>query len=110
MKKYSREITQRFLLIRDEVIQLGLCRTASEFAKAIGEYPQNFSRMEKGNRSPTLDHIARACELFNYNANWVMLNVGPKKRDKKNEVPLEKRVGDLEVQVRSLKKIVSERK
>lgn len=107
MKAYMPEITQRFLLIRDEVIRDGLCNTAAEFAKEVGEYPQNFSKMEKGSRFPTLDHIARACEKYNYNANWVMLNSGSKKMDKRQEVPIEKRVSDLEIQVRSLKKIVS---
>lgn len=109
MKEYMADITQRFLLIRDEVIIEGLCKTAAEFAKSIGEYPQNFSRMEKGARYPTLDHIARVCEKYNYNANWVMLNRGSKKLDKKSEVPMEKRVGDLEVQLRSIKKLLAEK-
>lgn len=107
MKEYATDITQRFLLIKDEVIREGLVNTAKEFATAIGEHSQNFTKMEKGTRSPTLDQVARACEIYGYSPTWVILNKGSKKLDKKAEVPLEKRVDQLEQQMRKLKKHVA---
>lgn len=104
MKHYTSDITHRFLMIKDEVIKQGLCNTLKEFAEKVGEHPQNFSKMEKGTRFPTLDHIARACAEFGYSAQWLLLNQGPKRSDKKNEETLEQRVSDLETQMRMIKR------
>lgn len=104
MKDYTTDITTRFLLIKDEVIRQGVCKTLKEFAEKVGEHPQNFSKMENGTRFPTLDHVARACAEFGYCAQWVVLGKGPKRTDKKDESSIEKRVSDLEIQVRSIKR------
>lgn len=97
-----KEITSRLLLLKDEVIAKGECRNASDFADSIGEYKQNFSLMEKGLRHPTVEHLAKACLQYGYSANWLLLNIGPKKMDKGQNTTLESRVNDLEVKVNAL--------
>ena len=109
-ENYTEAITQRFLLLKDEVIGEKLCKNLSAFAEAVGEYPQNFSLMEKGNRSPTLSQCAKACDAFGYNANWLLLGLAPKKLGKGLEAPIEKRVSDLEIQMRSIKRLLAKEK
>lgn len=104
MKDFATDITQRFLLVKQEVIREGLCSTAKEFGAAIGEHSQNFAKMENGTRSPTLDQIARVCDQYGYNGNWILMGMAPKKLDKKQEVPFEQRLATLEMDVRRIKK------
>lgn len=108
-EEYTQAITQRFLMLKDEVIRDGLCKNAAEFAERVGEHAQNFSKMEKGTRSPTLEHIYRACTEFGYSANWVILNYGPKKTDTTLTVPMEQRITTLELQIRSIKRLLAAR-
>lgn len=101
---HKQTATQNFLIIMSEVINQGLVRNKTEFAKKVGEHQQNIIKMEKGTRAPTIDQLATACKLWGYNLNWVILNASPKKIDPKANVPIEERVTILEQQVRVLKK------
>lgn len=98
-KKYTPGITQRFLLIIDEVILDGQAKNRSSFAKSVGEHQQNLSLMEKGTRSPTLEQIAIACKLYGYSANWLILNLGEKKLKETEQKTTEERISNLEAQV-----------
>lgn len=98
------DITERFLLICDEIIREGLCKTKKEFAFAVGEHPQNLTLMAKGTRFPTLEQIAKACDLYGYSPTWLILDKGPKKLADAQQDPIEERVGELEMEVERLKK------
>lgn len=103
-KLTKQDITERFLLICEEVIREGLCKTKKEFAGAIGEHPQNLTLMAKGSRAPTLEQVAKACDLYGYSPTWLILNIGPKKLAGTEKDPTEERVSDLELEVARLKK------
>lgn len=102
----KKNITERFLLICDEVIREGMCGTKKEFAEAIGEHPQNLTLMAKGSRAPTLEQVAKACDLFGYSPTWLILNIGPKKLSGAEQDPTEERVSELELEVARLKKFM----
>lgn len=103
-KQTKQDITERFLLICEEVIREDLCKTKKEFAAAVGEHPQNLTLMAKGSRFPTLEQIAKACDIYGYSPTWLILNVGPKKLDGSDKDPTEERVSELELEVERLKK------
>lgn len=105
-KIYSPEITQRFLLICDEVVRDGQVKNKSIFADSIGEHQQNLSKMDGKGRTPTLDQIARVCELFGYSPTWLILGVGEKKMKPGERRPLEGRVTDLEAEVARIKRLL----
>ena len=109
-KTHTYGITERFLLLMNEVIGSGQAENRTSFAKTVGEYQQNLSAMERGDRAPTLEQAATACEAYEYSANWLLLNVGPKKLDPKEILPIEKRVSDLESEMRKLKQLLSKSK
>lgn len=109
-KKYTPGITQRFLLICDEVIHEGQAKNRSAFAKSVGEHQQNLSMMEKGTRAPTLEQIAIACKIYGYSANWVMLNIGEKKLKVKEQQSTEERLSNLEAEVSRISRTLKRRK
>lgn len=100
----KKAITERFMMICDEVIQAGVCKTRKEFAAAVGEHPQNLTLMDKGTRSPTLEQLARACDLYGYSPTWLILNRGPRKLQEGEKDPIEERVESLESDLEALKK------
>lgn len=108
-KQYTGDITKRFLLLCDEVIREGHTRNKSTFAKSVGEYQQNLALMEKGTRSPTLEHIAAACKLYGYSANWVVLNLGEKKLKAQEQKPLDERVSFLESEVARITRVLKKK-
>ncbi|HEX7906217.1 MAG TPA: hypothetical protein VF487_20225 [Chitinophagaceae bacterium] len=105
---YKDIATANFLLIMEEVIGTRQCKNRGEFAKSVGEYLPNISIMEKGERAPTLEQCGRACDLYGYNMNWLVMNKGEKKFDPKQSEPITERVSRLEQQIliinRELKK------
>lgn len=103
-KLYSPEITQRFLLICDEVIRDGQVKNKSTFASSIGEHQQNLSKMDGKGRTPTLDQVARVCELYGYSPTWLILGIGEKKIKPAERIPLEGRVTNLEVELARIKR------
>jgi len=105
-KLTKQDITERFLLICEEVIREGLCKTKKEFAISIGEHPQNLTLMAKGSRFPTLEQIAKACDLYGYSPTWLILNMGSKKLAGNEKDATEERVSELELEVEKLKKFL----
>lgn len=80
-KDYREEIRLRFL---DAVRQVIASRVKgvtniTQLAPMIGVLQQNLSKMEKdaqtgkGGRYPTLEQVARFCEIFSYSTEWIML-------------------------------------
>ena len=49
----------------------GKIRFKKQFCDGVGMLKQNLIRIEKGERHFTQDHIKRAVENFNVNANWI---------------------------------------
>lgn len=103
-EKTDAGITQRFLLLMDEVLSNGLTKSKETFAATVGLDAQNLSPMQRGERSPTVNQCAAACLAFGYSANWLLLNTGPKKTDNELNIPIEKRVNDLEIKMRLLQR------
>ena len=103
-KKRTPGITERFLMICDEVINDGLSKNKSSFMASVGEYQQSRAAMEKGTRAPTLESIVMVCELYGYSANWLILNVGDKRLKASDKKPLEGRVNDLELELAKIKR------
>jgi hypothetical protein len=105
-KKYTPEITKRFLLIMDEVVKEGRCDSPYEFLESVGEYRTNYGSYFNGTRSPTLEQLATACKKFGYSPTWAMLGTGNKKLDTKDEKTIEARVTELEATVAALKNMI----
>ena len=99
----KKAITARFLLICEEVMKEGVCKTKKEFAAAVGEHAQNFTLMEKGQRAPTLEHIAKACDHYGYSPTWVILGRGAHKLVAEKD-PLEDRMDRMEDELETLKR------
>jgi len=108
-KIHTAAITQRFLLLCEEAVVDGLCKNRSAFLESVGEYQSNYSKFEDGIRAPTLEQIVKACELYGYSANWLVLNIGDKKLKASDKKPLEGRVTDLEVQMNRLRRIIEKK-
>lgn len=56
----------------DRLQSAGIIRYRQEFLDAIGFPKQNFIRVEQGSQHFTVGQIARACEEYRVNANWIM--------------------------------------
>lgn len=105
-KPYSVAITTRLLQMRDEVVRDGLAKHKTEFAETIGEHQQNMTKLENGERRPTLDQIGKACETYGYSPTWLVLGIGPKKLKPSKEKKIDERVAALESEVIKLKRAV----
>jgi hypothetical protein len=55
------------LLQHHEVI-----RYRQEFLDVIGMKKQHFTNIQAGAQSFTVEHITRACDYYNVNANWIL--------------------------------------
>ena len=99
----KKDITYRFLSMIDDLVAKGFCRSKRSFCEAIGEHPQNLSRMKKGDRFPTIEHIATACQKFGYSPTWLILGVGPEKGSAE-KTPLEERLTAAEEEIEMLKR------
>lgn len=103
-KAYTKKaITERFLIICEEVIKDGLCKTRKEFAAAVGEHPQNLNLMDKGRRAPTLEQIAQACDHYGYSPTWVILGRGQHKMTGEKD-PTDERLDKVEDDIEMLKR------
>lgn len=71
-------ITKRFLMAKNQVIALRIdgIRNDTQFAQSIGEYQQNLSKMENGERYPTLDMIGNLCRVYRVSPTWLILGTG----------------------------------
>jgi hypothetical protein len=105
-KKYTPQITKRFLLIMDETVKNGICNSQAEFLTSIGEHRQNLPEYLRGNRAPTLEQLATACEKYGYSPTWALLGIGDKKMKAVDRMSIEDRVSELEAAVALLKKQV----
>ncbi|MGQ0739752.1 MAG: hypothetical protein ACT4OJ_11875 [Bacteroidota bacterium] len=109
-KQPYKEIARvNFLQLMDEVLRSGACKNRQAFAKSVGEYLPNISMMEKGGRTPTIEQVAMACELYGYSMNWVVMNIGDKRIDQSFREPLTERVTKLEQQVLVLQRTMREK-
>jgi transcriptional regulator with XRE-family HTH domain len=75
---YRDKVTTRFLHAMRQIISERKqgCKTITQFAKLIGEHQQNISKMEKGERFPTIDQVCRLCLLFDISPTWILLGEG----------------------------------
>lgn len=106
-KPYSTDITRRMLQLMEEVLHERLAKNKGEFAKSIGEYPQNLSMWEKDQRAPTLEQVAVACATYQYNPAWIILGVGSKKMRETEQKSIDHRVSTLEIELAQIKRFVS---
>lgn len=97
-------MTARFMIICEEVLESQQAKTRSEFARSVGEHQQNLAAMENGSRSPTLEQVARACDIYGYSPTWLILNRGPKKMKETEQLPLEERVAQVEADIARIKR------
>jgi transcriptional regulator with XRE-family HTH domain len=76
--EYRDEVSKRFLNAMRQIISERKqgCKTITQFAKMIGEHQQNISKMEKGERFPTIDQICRLCLIFDISPTWILLGEG----------------------------------
>lgn len=77
-KSYREGIKLRFLEAIRRILMSRVkgVRTVTQLAPMIGAMQQNISQMEHSDRYPTLDQIARLCEIFNYSPEWIILGKG----------------------------------
>lgn len=106
-KDYKEAITIRFLTCMRQVLMVRMkgCRTMKDFADFVGEHQQNLSKMEKGERSPTLDQTARLCEIFGFSPAWVILGKGNMQETAELNAQLailEKRITKVEVEIEQI--------
>lgn len=104
-KTYREGIGHRFIICMRQIIaeRKNDCRTIKDFAGMVGEFPQNITKIERGERFPTLDQVARLCELFGFAPAWVLLGEGEMKQNIADKaVPA--RVLRLETRVKGIEK------
>jgi len=77
-KDYKETVTLRFLEAMRRVLMARKegCKTMKQFAEFVGEHQQNISKMERGERMPTVEQICRLCEVFGFSPAWVLLGRG----------------------------------
>jgi transcriptional regulator with XRE-family HTH domain len=77
-KQHSDAVRSRFLQAKTHILsnQLSGVKTLSQFADKVGEYSQNFSKMERGERYPTIDSICMLCLEFGISTSWLLLDIG----------------------------------
>ena len=106
--QYTEGIIKRFLQLKDEVMEQQHM-TLKEFAASLGMFSQNFPVMERGERVPTIQQAAHACDLYGYSCDWLLRNAGPKLTEKELALPIEHRVQELELQMRMVQKLLKTR-
>lgn len=75
---YKQDISERFAYAMRIIIaeRKNGCKNASQFSEMIGEHAQNISKINNGQRSPTLEQVARICNTFNLSPAWLILGKG----------------------------------
>jgi predicted ArsR family transcriptional regulator len=63
---------QRMLELIDRLTAAGIIRFRQEFLDVVGFPKQNFVRVEQGRQHFSPEQIARACETYRINANWIL--------------------------------------
>lgn len=74
--KASKEISVRFIKAYYKLYGMQLVNSKMDFCYATGLRNQNFSPIEKGLRSATLDNIFLLCQSYNISTDWIILGVG----------------------------------
>ena len=72
------EITSRFIQCYEELCRSGKCRSARQFAQAMGVAPQSLNEILKLRREVNIDLMEKACIVFSMNANFLVTGIGPK--------------------------------
>lgn len=77
-KRYRDKVTARFLLAKNQIIALRIngVRNDSQFAESVGEYQQNISKMENGERYATVDMIGNMITIYGVSASWLFRGTG----------------------------------
>ena len=77
MKTIQRtEIDQRFLKAYRILYVDGKVDMKKDFCKAVGMIPQNFSVLERGDLSCTVDNIYNLATTFGVSLDWIFFGVG----------------------------------
>jgi hypothetical protein len=70
------EVTKRFLLCLDKLIEEGRVRSKRHFALSVGYHPQGISEMLGHRRDVPLELIEKAVEIFHFNPNYLFSGLG----------------------------------
>ncbi len=111
-KELSNGVTGRFLEAMRDIISKNVNGVTNRrlFGERIGEYQQNFSKMERGERSPTIESLCKLCTEFGYSAEWLLLGLGEKEPAGINNTSMDlllKRVDELTNRVNVVEKQVN---
>ena len=71
-------VSQRFIEVMDELIELGLVENMKEFCHRLDYLPQSLSQVRKGKRDITIELLLRVFQEFNGNPVFILLGYGPK--------------------------------
>lgn len=74
--KQRTEIDKRFLYAYRQLYLDEKVFMKKDFCKAVGLLPQNFSMMEHGALSCTVDNIYRLCSNFGVSIEWLFFGKG----------------------------------
>ena len=74
--KLRAEIAQRFLKSYRLLYVEGAVNSKKEFCERIKLQPQNFSQIEQGRLSCTIDNIYNLAETFGVSLNWLFFESG----------------------------------
>lgn len=69
-------ITQRFILIYNDLNERRLVRSARQFALSLDFYPQSWNDILKGRRDVTIELIRMAVTVYNINAQYLFTGIG----------------------------------
>lgn len=99
MKTYKEDVRKRFLHEMRLIIaeRRNKINSITAFANAVGEYQQNISKMEQGERYPTIDLLCRMCETFNVSPGKLLLGVD-------EAAGFERRLAKLESEIKTVKR------
>lgn len=111
-KELAAGVTARFLEAMEHIISNNIKGVTSrkKFGDMVGEYQQNFSKMESGKRSPTIKSLVKLCTEFGYSAEWLLLGIGEKEPAGINNTSMDlllKRVDELTNRVNVVEKQVN---
>jgi len=77
-KKHAQLVAGRFVKAMKQIIanEIKDVTNRSQFAEKVGEYKQNISKIESGERYPTIETICTMCLVFGVDPGWILLERG----------------------------------
>lgn len=71
------EVTRRFLICLDKLVDEGVVRSKRQFALSLGYHPQGISEMMADRRDAPLDLIEKAVSTYRFNPGFLFSGNGP---------------------------------